>query len=90
MNTYIITYDLHTPGQNYEDLLKKIKRYEAWAKIWLSAYIVESSVTALAIRNDLQSVLDINDKLFVWVIRAPAAWSWLGDEVSKWLMSRLK
>ena len=34
--------------------------------------------------------LDSNDQLFVGVVRAPAAWFNLGDEVSSWLRNNLK
>jgi len=90
MNTYIISYDLHTPGQNYENLIKKIKNYPTWAKVTLSTFIIETPDTAVTIRDNLQSTLDSNDKLFVWTIKAPSAWYWLWDEVWKWLLWRLK
>lgn len=90
MNTYIISYDLHNPGQNYEALIGKIKNYPAWAKITQSTFVIETNDTAVVVRNNLQTALDYNDKIFVWAIKAPAAWNWLGDEVSKWLLWRLK
>lgn len=90
MNTYIVSYDLHTPGQNYEDLISKIKNYPTWAKITLSTFVIETTDTAVTVRNNLQSSLDYNDKIFVWTIKAPAAWNWLWDEVWKWLLWRLK
>ena len=55
-NTFIISYDLHNPGQNYESLLKKIKSYSGWARLGGSAYVIISSNTAVEIRDNLLEV----------------------------------
>lgn len=90
MNTYIVSYDLCNPGQNYEQLLRLIRRYSAWARLGGSAYIIETSDTAKNVRDYLSRVLDRNDKLFIGTIKAEAAWYGLGDEVSQWLINKLK
>ena len=87
--TYLISYDLRNPGQNYEALLKKIKSSSGWARLGDSAYIIISEDSAVNIRDYLMTVLDNNDKIFVGVINAPAAWRGLGDEVSQWLSNNL-
>jgi hypothetical protein len=90
MNTYIISYDLISPGQNYENLLKEIRSFSSWARLGGSAYIVETEETASQVRDKLTSFLDINDKLFVGKIQTPAAWIGLGDEVSQWISNYLR
>ncbi|MBS4040090.1 MAG: hypothetical protein KGZ81_05775 [Flavobacteriales bacterium] len=87
---YIISYDLSNPGQNYEELLKRIKSSYAWARLGGSAYVVITESTAVQIRDNLTPCLDRNDKLFVGTLNAPAAWIGLGDEVSQWLRNNLK
>jgi hypothetical protein len=89
MKTYIISYDLSNPGKNYEDLLKKIKSY-SWARLGGSAYVVVSANTAVEIRDNLKTVLDSNDKLFVGTVVPQAAWTGLPEEVSKWLINNIK
>ena len=89
-NIYIISYDLSSPGQAYESLLEKIKAYPSWARLGGSAYVIETDQTHIEVRDNLQIVLDSNDKLFVGAVSAPAAWYGLGDDVSKWLIDRLK
>ena len=89
MRAYIISYDLLTPGKNYEDLLKKIKSYPMWARLGGSAYIVITENTAVEIRDNLKPFLDSNDKLFVGTLIAPAAWTGLSDEVSKWIIENV-
>lgn len=41
MKTYIVSYDLFAPGQNYDKLIELIKSEYAWAKIGYSAFIVK-------------------------------------------------
>lgn len=86
--SYIITYDLDAPGQNYGKLIEKIKTYH-WAKLTESCWCITSSKTSTEIRDDLKSVLDKNDKLFVAKLTGEAAWYGLPDDVSNWLKSNL-
>ena len=88
--TFIISYDLSQPGQNYEELLKIIKSFSAWAKLGGSAYVILTTKSHIEIRDHLQTVLDSNDKLFVGKVSAPAAWYGLGTDVSNWLRDKLK
>jgi hypothetical protein len=91
MNTYIISYDLVSAGQNYEALLKKIHSYSSWARLGGSSYIIATEETAVQVRDKLMTVLDGNDKLFVSVVNAPAAWTTsLGDKVSQWIRNNLR
>ncbi|WP_225444212.1 hypothetical protein [Echinicola arenosa] len=46
-------------------------------------------MTAAQIRDKIMNVMDNNDQLFVGVVKAPAAWFGLGDEVSNWLKNNL-
>lgn len=89
MRTYMISYDLSKPGQNYDKLIELIKSEYAWAKIGYSAFIVKSILSHTELRDKLKQALDSNDKLFVGAISAPAAWFGLPDEVSKWINNNL-
>ncbi|KGL59098.1 hypothetical protein [Polaribacter sp. Hel1_85] len=86
---YIISYDLNSAGQNYEDVLKVIKEHDGWARLGGSAYIVISKKSAIEIRDSLMEVTDSNDQIFVGTVKAPSAWFGLGDEVSDWLKKNL-
>lgn len=83
MATYIIDYDLNTPGKNYDALISQIKTYP-WAKICKSSWAVKSSQTAAQIRDSLTPHIDSDDKLFVAKIDGWAAWG-LPKEVTDWL-----
>jgi hypothetical protein len=86
----IITYDLSAPGRNYEDLLKQIKSYSSWAKLCESSYLILTSKTPVEVRDHLKNNIDKNDKLYVGVVVAPAAWVGMSESVSNWILRYLK
>ena len=85
---YSITYDLNTPGRDYNSLYEEIKALGAWAHYLESTWFVDSSLTADSIRDKLIKVMDNNDTLFVakvtsdysgWLTQK--AWDWLKQHV---------
>ena len=87
---YIVSYDLSEPGQNYDTLLNKIKEVGSWARLGGSAYLIETQKSAKELRDDFQTILDSNDKLYVGSVSAPAAWAGMPQNVSSWILSKLK
>jgi hypothetical protein len=86
----IISYDLVKPGQNYEELLKRIKAYDGWARLGGSAYLISTERTPVEVRDHLRQVLDQNDKLFVGTSPPPSAWAGMPQDVSKWIQDNQK
>lgn len=87
---YIVTYDLSNPGRNYESLLKRIKSYEAWARLGGSSYLVCTEQTATQLRDNLTPALDANDSIYVGLMGVSAAWRGMSDEVSNWIKNNQK
>ena len=56
-NSKIITYDLCSPGRNYDDLYEKIKSYGTWAHICESTWIISTTDSCSDIRDNLKSVM---------------------------------
>jgi hypothetical protein len=80
MSVYAITYDLHNPGQKYEELSEKIKSLGSWMKHFDSFWLLSTtSYTAGEIRDALKEVVDTNDKIFV----AKLSGSWASYNVQK-------
>lgn len=90
MTTYIVSYDLLNQGQNYQCITQKLKGYETHWHIQGSVWIVETSDSAVQIRDYLMPCLDQNDKLLVARLEGEAAWSGYADAGSKWLKARLE
>ena len=74
MESYIITYDLKYSSNNYDDLIDKIKNYPKWAHVNESVWIVKSNTSAEDIRNNLTTVINSNDSLFVGTLTGEASW----------------
>jgi len=74
MESYIITYDLKYSSNNYDDLIDKIKNYPKWAHVNESVWIVKSNTSTEDIRNNLTTVINSNDSLFVGALTGEAAW----------------
>jgi len=84
MKSYIITYDLNKSGQNYEELIGKIKQYGTWCHLQGSVWVIKTSQTSTQIRDTLSSAADNNDTIFVAALTGEAAWLGLTDDQSNW------
>lgn len=90
MYSYIISYDLNSPGRNYTALYAAIKKLaKGWCHCLDSTWIVGSDLSAKDIVNRLGKVLDANDALFVSKLGPGAAWRGLSTERSEWLKKNL-
>jgi hypothetical protein len=89
MATYIISYDLNSPGQNYSDLYAKIKSYGGWWHHLDSTWLVVSNSTAAEIRDGLKSVMDSNDKLLVIKTCGVGSWFGFNSKGSSWLKDNI-
>lgn len=92
MNTYIVTYDLRkeVTSEDYQKLIELIKEEGVWARLGGSSYLIQSSLTAVELRDKFKCALDKNDMLYVGVVAAPAAWYGYSKDVSDWIISKLK
>jgi hypothetical protein len=89
MNTYLIGYDLDKPGQVYKDLIDKIKSFGTWWHCLDSTWLIKSSLSAKAIRDTLNTIIDNNDKLLVARLSGEAAWTGFIADCSDWLKNNL-
>ena len=90
MSTYVVTYDLHTPGQKYECLSKKLEAYGTYYHIQGSVWIIKTNKSAAAVRDELVGCLDGNDKLIVARLSGEAAWYGYPTNGSEWLKDDLE
>jgi len=74
MSTKIITYDLVSPGQDYDSLIAKIKSYNQRARVTESCWLIATYDSCEEIRDNLLSVMDSNDRLFVAELTGEAYW----------------
>lgn len=86
-----ISYDLKSPGRNYDAVSAKIKELGSWAKVNESYWYVSSEFTASQARDRILSALDVNDSLcVVSATQNQAAWHNLSSEVANFLKQHWK
>ncbi|MBO6603694.1 MAG: hypothetical protein JJ938_01010 [Roseicyclus sp.] len=88
METYIVVYDLHKHGQNYECVHKKLRDYGSYCHLQGSVWLVRSQSSAVQVRDNLQSCLDQNDKIYVAALTGEAAWKGHTAEISSWIKTK--
>lgn len=90
MKTYLITYDLSKPGQNYGDLTDGIKEIaNGWWHHLQSVWIITTRLTAGQIRDRLGRHLDANDKLIVVGLSGAWATKGLNANANQWLQQNV-
>ncbi|MBO6440329.1 hypothetical protein EY653_06160 [Enterococcus faecalis] len=65
---YMITYDLNSPGQRYDEVITTIKEElstGAWCCYWKSSYLIKSDLTPNQMIDKLKPYIDKGDKFFI-------------------------
>jgi hypothetical protein len=85
MSAMLITYDLHSPGQNYEAVHEKIKELGEWWHFLESTWIVVTTKTASAVWDHLAGACDKNDSFLIVNITSDSYSGWLPQAAWDWL-----
>lgn len=82
MAAYMITYDLNSTGQKYEEVIQAIKDSStgAWCTFWKSSYLIKSNLTADQISNKITPHLDSNDRMIIVEAKNSNYQGWLTKE----------
>lgn len=89
MSVYLITYDLNTPGQNYDDLYEEIKSLGTWAHYMRSVWFVDTYLSSDQVRDKLKPHIDQNDYLFICRVTRDYD-GWAPKEMWEWLSEHVK
>lgn len=89
MAVLLVTYDLKQPGRDYTPVYDYLNRF-TYCKGMESVWLLDTSTPCAEIRDDLQTVVDSNDIIFV--VRLMRDWasfnygcsSWLNDAARNW------
>lgn len=74
MNTFLVSYDLDKPGQDYPKIIERLKGLGA-VRVLYSEWVIRGNYSATVLRDDLKQYIDANDKLLVVVLTGEAAWT---------------
>ncbi len=88
-NNLHVSYDLYSPGQNYEKVIAKIKSLGGWARINKSFWYVRSELTTQEAATAVWSVMDSNDSLYVVdATNNTANWYNIAPDASKYIQEK--
>lgn len=89
MKVYVVSYDLNTPGQNYDNLYKELKNSSSWWHFLDSTWLIKTTETSSQLNNRIRKNLDDNDLLMI--IRVTKDYSgWLPKDAWKWMDENIK
>ena len=69
---YLITYDLNSEGQDYQNVIDAIKQASdgVWCSYWKSSFLIRSNyATAQQVTDCITPHLDTNDRLIVMEVK---------------------
>lgn len=85
---YSITYDLRTPGRNYNQLYEAIKGSPRWWHFLESTWLIITDETAQQVWQRIGSQIDKNDFMLIIEVRnnkegwlPKDAWDWINQHV---------
>ena len=85
MNTLLISYDLVAPGRNYQPVYDYMEGFSDRMKPLQTVYLVQTSKSAKQVRDDLQNLVDANDKVLV-IQASTTVWATYNlPNTAKWL-----
>lgn len=84
-NTIQINYDLRKPGRDYQPVYDYIKSFSAWARPLASLWLVRTSKSASTVRDELNKLVDTNDKVAVFNVTGVAWATNFSDTTTEWM-----
>ncbi|WP_125710135.1 hypothetical protein [Lacticaseibacillus porcinae] len=89
---YIISYDLHEPGQRYASLkaaLENNLKASWWTHYLESTYLVRTSLSAQEIVETLKPFLDKDDRMYIFEIKDSNYQGWLNEKEWKSVKTKI-
>jgi hypothetical protein len=80
----LITYDLHKPERDYDDVTSEIKSFGSWAHPEESVWLVDTTLGPQDCRNRLKQVTEDATYFIVWLQHNWSSYK-LTSPVVKWL-----
>lgn len=88
-NNLFISYDLNSPGQNYDKVIEGIKALGNWAKVQKSFWYVNSNYSAQQAVEKVWRNMDTNDSLLIVdATNKNASWQGLSSEVTDFIKNK--
>lgn len=88
MNVYMISYDLHSPTHNREQVEDSIESLGSWCKYLSTTYLVSSYSSLDEVSKVVTKTLDGNDSMIVCKVQKPIK-GWLSQKQWDWINANI-
>ena len=85
---YMISYDLHSPTNNRENVENDIKSFGTWCKYLTTTFLISTSSSLETVNNKCVSHLDGNDRMIICKVEKPIK-GWLSQKQWDWIHENL-
>lgn len=82
---YLVSYDLNTPGKDYEKLYNVLKSAEGWWHYLESTWILRTSQSLSSWSDKIMNTIDENDSFIIVDITKSDRNGWLDKKAWEWL-----
>ncbi|MCI8411882.1 MAG: hypothetical protein HFJ40_05580 [Clostridia bacterium] len=86
---YMISYDLHSPTQNRENVENDIKSFGTWCKYLTTTFLISTSSDLKTVSDKCVSHLDGNDAMIITKVTKPIK-GWLNQKQWDWISENLQ
>jgi hypothetical protein len=88
MSVYLVTYQLNSPGQEYQDLYDAIEAYDHINPI-NSVYFIDAEPGAPEVKDELKQYIDSNDSLIVIEVNSHWGMTGVSSDHGDWIRDRI-
>ena len=88
MNTYMISYDLHSPTNNRQQVEDSIKSLGNWCKYVSTTFLVSTYNDIENVQKIATKYLDGNDSMIICGVLKPVK-GWLSNHQWDWISSNI-
>ena len=85
---YMISYDLHAPTNNRDNVEKSIESLGTWCKYLTTTYLVSTNYDVYQVEEKVTKPLDGNDRMIITKVEKPIR-GWLSQEQWDWIKTHL-
>jgi hypothetical protein len=85
---YMISYDLHEPTNNREQVMNDIEALGTWCKYLTTTFLVKTNEAESSVESACAKHLDGNDRMIITQVPKMVS-GWLSDEQWKWIRDNI-
>ncbi|EMJ87265.1 hypothetical protein [Leptospira meyeri] len=82
---YLVSYDLNTPGKDYDKLYSELKKGKSWWHYLDSTWIISTDESVNTWHKRIKNAIDSNDNYIIVNITGQDRNGWLEEKAWEWI-----